>query len=168
MSAQKATSKVTTKGTRSLVIVVAPASRSTGQFEVRLNQRRLCVSRTPFFEAARVLRAEGVDPSTILVMRHSGSRTVSLKASIAVAAGLTVEETKYGPRVRRWKPLSALDGSHRIAPTVPGGQGAMQRIPSRSVVSKPRGEWGTPGPKTAATNFSLAWHPLPGVTKSKS
>ena len=121
MTAQRVTSKVPTKGTHSLVIVVAPASRSTGQFEAYLNDRQLCVSRTPFYEAARVLMAEGVDPRTTLVMRHAGSQTDSLKASLAAAAGSTVEETIYGPKLRRWKPLSALDGSLRIAPTAPGG-----------------------------------------------
>ena len=121
MSAQKLTSKIPTEGVRPLLITVAPANGSSEQFEARLNERQLCVSRTPFFAAARVLQAEGVDPNTVLVLRHLGSQTDSLRARLAVAAGLTVEETKYGPRVRRWKPLSALDGSLRIAPKVAGG-----------------------------------------------
>ena len=51
MSAQKLTSKIPTEGVRPLLITVAPANGSSEQFEARLNERQLCVSRTPFFAA---------------------------------------------------------------------------------------------------------------------
>lgn len=121
---------------RSLLITVTPSSRSPGQFEARLNDRQLCVSKTPFFEAARVLMAEGVDP-----------RTDSLRASLAAASALTVEETIYGPKLRRWKPFSALDGSLRIAPTVPSGSwshakdsDALQRVKAEGEIRERRSQ----------------------------
>ena len=132
---------------RSLLITVTPSSRSPGQFEARLNDRQLCVSKTPFFEAARVLMAEGVDPRTMLVMRHAGSQTDSLRASLAAASALTVEETIYGPKLRRWKPFSALDGSLRIAPTVPSGSwshakdsDALQRVKAEGEIRERRSQ----------------------------
>jgi hypothetical protein len=129
---------------RSLLIIVTPANGSSEQFEARLNERQLCVSRTPFFAAARALQAEGVDPNTILVMRHSGSQTDSLRARLGVAAGLTIEETKYGPKLRRWKPFSALDGSLSIAPKMPVGaatpSGPQNRLKAVGEIGERRGQ----------------------------
>ena len=102
----------------SLKIVVIRAPRCPGQYEARLDgdDRVLCVSRTPFFSAARKLLAGGHDPSLILVMRHAGSDTESLRATLGAAATLTVEETNYGPKLRRWKPISTLAVAPTIAP----------------------------------------------------
>src|SRR5262249_25646549 len=99
-------------------IIVTPAPRSTGCYEARLEGHDyvLCVSRTPFFDAARTLIAQGYGPCIMLVLRHAGSDKDSLRANLGTAAALTVEETKYGPRLRRWKPVSTLAVEPRIAP----------------------------------------------------
>jgi len=78
-----------------------------GRFEARLDgdDRVLCVSRTPFFDAARELVANGYDPNLTLIMRHAGSDTDSLRAKLGTAASLTLEETDYGTQA---PPLEAL------------------------------------------------------------
>jgi hypothetical protein len=74
-------------------LVVDPAP--SGKFTARLGGRTLCTSTKPFLDAARVLLAEGIDPETVLHMRHLGSATVALRSTIGTTAGLTV---------RRWLP----------------------------------------------------------------
>jgi hypothetical protein len=56
-----------------MTITVTPAR--PGMFEARLGDRLLCTSRQPFFDAARGLVAEGVDPGAMATMRHAGSDT---------------------------------------------------------------------------------------------
>ena len=99
---------------RNLIVVVNLTTH--GRYEARLSGDGtvLCVSTTPFFTAARKLIAAGYVPETILVMRHAGSVTYCLKSSLATAASLTVEDTKYGPRLRPWRALSTLEGARRI------------------------------------------------------
>ena len=101
-----------------LIIAVAPAPRVAGRFEARLDgdDRVLCVSRTPFFDAARKLLAQGYDPNVLLMLRHAGSDTDSLRAKLGVAASLTVKETGYGPQLQPWKPFSTLPVRARNAP----------------------------------------------------
>jgi hypothetical protein len=48
--------------------------------------------------AARVLVEKGYDPNVLLVMKHSGSDIVALRARLGKAAKLTVEEGPHGPR----------------------------------------------------------------------
>ena len=100
-----------------LTIVLSPASSGSGRFEARLHgyDRVLCVSRTPFFDAARELVADGHDPNLTFVQRHAGSDTDGLRAKLRTAASLTVEETDYGPKLRSWKPFSTLAVRSRIA-----------------------------------------------------
>ena len=104
--------------TSTLVVIVAPAPRSAGRYQVRLDgdDRVLCVSRTPFCDAARKLEAEGYDPNITLVMRHAGSQTECLRAPLRAAASLSVEDTPYGPKFRRWKPISTRAVAPRSAP----------------------------------------------------
>jgi hypothetical protein len=77
-----------------LRLVVRPVSR--GSYAAHLDDRELCRSSTPFFAAARVLLAQGYDPSTVLAMSHEGSATVAIRSTIGRAAGLTVDEPPKG------------------------------------------------------------------------
>jgi hypothetical protein len=106
--------------TSKLVVIVTPAPSGRGRVQARLedDDHVLCVSSTPYFDAARKLVTKGYDPKTTLILRHAGSETESLECRLATAAGLTVEETKYGPKLRRWKPLSTLAVAPRTAPSV--------------------------------------------------
>ena len=92
-----------------LIVVATPAPRGAGRFEARLDghDRVLCVSRTPFSDAARELLAQGYDPNGLLMLRHGGSDTDSLK------------ETGYGPQFQPWKPFSTLPVGARNAPDDP-------------------------------------------------
>jgi hypothetical protein len=62
------------------------------------------LSRQPFLDSARVLLAEGVPPQTRLTMRHVGSSTDSLTATVGAAAKLTVDESR--PRFVKWQAWS--------------------------------------------------------------
>ena len=101
-------------------IIIAPLYDRPGIYAARLDGRLICKSRQPFLDAARILLAAGSDPSTILTMRHDGSTTDSLKATIGAAAKLTViERNRDGPRFepfRRWKAVSRSAVAPRIAP----------------------------------------------------
>ena len=87
-------------------IVVEPSrdGRSLGSFKAYLGSRVLCVSRTPFLSAARVLRKEGVPPDTVITMRHAGSPVVSLRSTVGHAAKLTVREDHRGARFVPYRP----------------------------------------------------------------
>jgi hypothetical protein len=86
--------------------------RSRGRVDSRL---LVASSRTPFCDAARALLAEGVDPSTRIMMRRAGSATDPLTATVGGAAKLIVEDGDGVPRFRPWKPFSRWDGQPEIA-----------------------------------------------------
>ena len=101
-----------------LKIIITPASSGGDRFEARLygdDRVVLCISRTPFLDAARQLIADGYDPNLTLILRRATSDTDDLWANLGTAASLTVEETAYGPKLRRWKPFSTLAVKPRIA-----------------------------------------------------
>jgi hypothetical protein len=87
-----------------LALVVSPVGK--GRYAAHLGDRCVIASaREPFFAAARVLLAEGVDPGTPLTMRHAGSNTVALRSTVGAAAKLTVrEDDRCGPKLRLWTP----------------------------------------------------------------
>lgn len=85
-------------------IIISPVGR--GRFDAHLEGGALLVaaSHQPFLDGCRALLAAGVDPSTIAIMRHAGSATDALRATVGVAAGLTVEDDRFGrPRFVRWR-----------------------------------------------------------------
>jgi hypothetical protein len=112
-----------------LTIIVKSDTRHRWRYVARLDadERVLCVSRTPFFEAARKLIAQGYDPGITLTLRHAGSSTDSLRTKLGTAAALAVEETGYGPQLRRWKPYSTLAVPPRIAPNDKAASGTRHR-----------------------------------------
>lgn len=124
-----------------IVVVVTPAmradaTRSPDGYEGRLKDSDAVLARTrePFLDAARALLASGCDPSAMLIMRHGGSDADCLRATIRVAAGLTVgEDQERGPRFKRWKPFSSGAVAARIAAndnaaiTLPGPVGTTRR-----------------------------------------
>lgn len=64
--------------------------------------------RTPLFDAARELLRRGIEPSTMLVMRHKGSPITAMWGTVGRLATLTVTEgDKKGPVITAWKPFSA-------------------------------------------------------------
>ena len=112
---------------RELVIEVSPHVRRDGTkhpnaFDVRLADQCevICTSDTPFFHAGRVLlEREFAQPDDVLVMSRAGSSAFVLRGRIGSAAGLTIEETGFGPKRRRYKPQRSREGSPRIEQTPP-------------------------------------------------
>lgn len=96
-----------------IVIMIEPLQGAPGHFAALLSGDDcvLAKSRTPFCDAARKLLDLGADPAAILVSVRAISNTVSLRAQLVVAAGLTVEESAFGPVFRR----------HRTGPSKSGG-----------------------------------------------
>jgi len=92
-------------------IIVSPHIRRDGTkhpnaFDARLagSDAVLCVSETLLFSAARVLLKTGkANADDVLAMRHAGSAHDALRARVGVAAGLVIEETRCGPRRRKFK-----------------------------------------------------------------
>ncbi len=94
-----------------LTITISPAGK--GSYHARLGSRLLCTSKTPFFSAARVLIADGADPTTTLAMAREGSAVVDLRGMLGPAAGLTVlENDTIGPVL---KPYRAFPGRQSAA-----------------------------------------------------
>ena len=58
-------SKLRLSSVASLIVLATPAPRGAGRFEAHLDNSNcvLCVSRMPFFDAARQLVADGYDPN---------------------------------------------------------------------------------------------------------
>ena len=91
--------------TLNLIVSPLPTSPSGQHYEARLDGMVVCRSRTPFLSAARALLEAGHAPGTILTMRHEGSDTVSLRATLGAAAKLTVvENSREGPRFACYRP----------------------------------------------------------------
>jgi hypothetical protein len=111
--------------------------RAHGQFETRLGDRLICISRQPLLDAARVLAAEGVDPATPIAVRHESAEYDSLRSTLGFAAGLTIEENeKVGPRLARWKAFSRSDVR---APVRLFGEPASRSTPTLEIAeSAPR------------------------------
>ena len=99
-----------------LKIVVVPAPRGAGRYEVRLdgNDRVWCISRVPFLDAARALIAAGHDADAILEMCRPGASSWGLRAPLQIAAQLDVAETPFGPKfVRRRRPIEGCVDCNR-------------------------------------------------------
>jgi hypothetical protein len=100
--------------TASIILTVSPALNPDGThaysgrgqlFDGAVDGREIVTRSTqPLLDGARALLAEGIDPRTRIVMRHTGSDTDALRSTVGAAAGLTVEEGESVPRVKRWKP----------------------------------------------------------------
>jgi hypothetical protein len=114
-----------------IAIVVHPAGKKPGYYDARLAEGKpvIAASRTPFFDAARRLRDLGMDGAAVLVMRNADSNTECLRATIAVAATTTVEESAHGPVFRRHRTGSS--GAVE-APSMRSGSRAGSH-PSRTV-----------------------------------
>jgi hypothetical protein len=97
-----------------LIIVVEEVGH--GRFEARYDGRPICISPTPFLDSARALLANGIDPSTTLVMRHAGSSINALIGKIGAAAKLRVTTNTHGtPVFGIWKASPGTAGGAYVA-----------------------------------------------------
>jgi hypothetical protein len=82
-----------------IVITLDPGERP-GSYRASLDGKTLCISRQPFFTAARELIARGFAPDAQLAMCWRGSSADALRGRLGLAAGLTVSESERGgPRI---------------------------------------------------------------------
>jgi hypothetical protein len=99
-------------------LVITVESDGHGRFRTTVNGSPVIKwSRTPFFDAARVLIAEGCDPAATLIMRHAGPATDALVAEISAAARLMIREDRVAPEfVPYYQMTRRLDaGPPRVA-----------------------------------------------------
>jgi hypothetical protein len=115
------------------ITIITTPSRC-GRYTAWLGDRVLAHSRQPFLDAARELIALGCDPSAILLLRHAGSATVALRATVGGAARLTVDEDPR-PRFRRWR---AWDRPPPIAGDTPAPPLDRSRRPDGPRPPEPR------------------------------
>jgi hypothetical protein len=84
-----------------------------GHFDGRLVVRR---STQPLLDAGRTLVAEGVDPATPIVMRHSGWDDDALRATVGAAANLTVKDNRGKPVFADWQPSAGHQTHPEMSP----------------------------------------------------
>ncbi|WP_454683388.1 hypothetical protein [Ancylobacter moscoviensis] len=88
-------------------IVIRP--KGIDRYLALIEGEAVVTSRQPLFASARVLLERGVDPHTVITMRHEGSATVSMRSTVGRAAGWRVEEPdRGGIRLRRHVPREPL------------------------------------------------------------
>jgi hypothetical protein len=73
-------------------IIITAASAGRGRFDASVEGRYLVTSTSPLADAARVLAAQGSDPSTPIGLMHEGCGKISMRSTIGIAAGVVVEE----------------------------------------------------------------------------
>src|SRR5260370_29245749 len=120
-----------------IALIVSPSLTKDGRKAAGLfdafHDGRCIVERstTPFCQGARVLLAEGTDPSTPIVMRHGYDGCDALRSTIGAAAGLSVAEGDRLPRFVPWMPYSPATGA---PPMRPDGEAALdQPSPSNPI-----------------------------------
>jgi hypothetical protein len=101
-----------------LIIIIIKPAETAGSFAAYACGMQLCSSsRTPLCDAARALLLAGLDPVTVLIMRHRGSAVDALRARLGAAAQFTIGDDRFGrPKIRRWKPPSGDVAAPPIAP----------------------------------------------------
>ena len=109
--------------TKTMMITVAPTSGRPGHYDARLEG---CVivqaSKQPFLDAARALIKRGADPSLILEMWHDRAGHYALRAPLAYAAKLAVEDRILGGKPPRFDPYPALNRAAVASEIVPERQ----------------------------------------------
>ncbi len=118
-----------------IIVTVKPNGYSSrGQlFDAFVNDRPIGRrSPMPLLDACRVLLADGVDPATRVVMRHSTRADLdALRSTVGAAAKLTVkQETEDGkPRFVKWQPNSYRGGVPGVLGEPPMRQTEVAAIP---------------------------------------
>lgn len=81
-----------------------------GQWRASVDGRVLVrSSHQPFLAAARVLLAEGADPSTAISMRHRSADYDALRSTVSAAARLTVSDRRGAPQFERLRTGQSAD-----------------------------------------------------------
>lgn len=90
------------------VLTVKECPTRPGLFDGWIDGELIITSRMPFFDAARILLARGIDPRATINMHHDGATISSLRSMVMTAAKWTVKEVSAGtspPRIAAWTPF---------------------------------------------------------------
>jgi hypothetical protein len=103
--------KMSTTATEPVRIIVTPTAGRPSRFDARLEDGCVIVqaSRQSFLDAARTLIGRGADPSIILEMWHDGAAHYSMRAQLAHASKLAVEDRIRGGKPPRFVPYRAFN-----------------------------------------------------------
>lgn len=112
------------------VLTITVASAGPGRYSASLDGRELCRSRLPFFDAARVLQAEGTEGNTLLEMLWEGTDRIALRSTVGAAAGLTVvENERLGPALAPYRPFAVARVARQPHGLPPPAAGRVTRGP---------------------------------------
>jgi hypothetical protein len=97
---------------------------NSGRYVARVDGRHIVSSAQPFLDSARALIAQGYDPTRRLVMRRPDRAQVDMTGPLGVAAGLTVESSRFGRP--SFRPFKLRQGVENGSPVQKSGAGATQ------------------------------------------
>jgi hypothetical protein len=87
----------------------------SARYAAYVDDRYLITSAQPFLDGARTLIAQGYDPTRRMVMRREDREHYDLAALLGMAAGLTVESTRFGrPTFRPYRGQPGVESASPI------------------------------------------------------
>jgi hypothetical protein len=89
-------------------ITIAPMAR--GKWKVTYNDKTLCIAAAPLVKAARILIAEGCDPSSIVEMWHQHTDAWALRGKLGAVAATILDGERKAQRHARNTPLAPSSG----------------------------------------------------------
>ena len=82
--------------TQAFEITFRKATRPGTFWPIYCGEKLTNATRQPFFDGARALLADGVNPEWALIGRHEGSQTIALQSTVGEAAKWSVSEPDRG------------------------------------------------------------------------
>lgn len=89
-------------------IDIAPMAR--GKWRATIGGEKVCVSAAPMVKAARVLIAEGHDPSSIIELWHQHGEAWALRGKLGAVATTILDGERKAQRHPRNRPLAPFSG----------------------------------------------------------
>jgi hypothetical protein len=89
-------------------ITIAPMAR--GKWKVTYNDKTLCIAAAPMVKAARILIAEGHDPSSIVEMWHQHADAWALRGKLGAVALTVLDGERAAQRRAKNRPLDRTSG----------------------------------------------------------
>jgi hypothetical protein len=98
---------------------------NSGRYVARVDGHDIVTTAQPLLDGARALIAQGYDPTRRLVMRRPYREQVDLVGPLGVAAGLTVESSRFGrPNLRPFRRREGVE----IGPPVRKSRAAATQV----------------------------------------
>ena len=146
---------------KELIIAVSPAFDRRGKrrherFDARLkdSDELICeATRQPLLDAARVMLARGVDPTTVICMVHAHApAVVTMRATIGVAAQYDVMGEKFIRRKPIAEPMpgSRIENNHPIGSLLPSNAKAFLGASHNGAMKEGNPPLASPTPSSSA------------------